>query len=155
MIKLMCWPVPTEKLIESRYHHVKLSTRMTTAQRCGMRRPSLEHGSMPAPRQSVERRSSGAPSDCAGSDLVSDLTGSIPVRSTCGVSTRIRDASAERVCSGGRSERGRATARSEEHTSELQSLAYLVCRLLLEKKKQKRKKITKLKKNIITKKNKK
>src|SRR2546425_5116956 len=36
---------------------------------------------------------------------------------------------------------GRATnpvdglARSEEHTSELQSLAYLVCRLLLEKKK--------------------
>src|SRR6266404_4256158 len=30
---------------------------------------------------------------------------------------------------------GDATARSEEHTSELQSLAYLVCRLLLEKKK--------------------
>src|SRR2546425_9756385 len=29
--------------------------------------------------------------------------------------------------------------RSEEHTSELQSLAYLVCRLLLEKKKKKRK----------------
>src|SRR2546425_8658834 len=30
-----------------------------------------------------------------------------------------------------------ALIRSEEHTSELQSLAYLVCRLLLEKKKQK------------------
>src|SRR2546425_8011036 len=29
-------------------------------------------------------------------------------------------------------------ARSEEHTSELQSLAYLVCRLLLEKKKKQR-----------------
>src|SRR3989441_4434489 len=29
----------------------------------------------------------------------------------------------------------RADERSEEHTSELQSLAYLVCRLLLEKKK--------------------
>src|SRR2546425_8646020 len=29
-----------------------------------------------------------------------------------------------------------ARRRSEEHTSELQSLAYLVCRLLLEKKKQ-------------------
>src|SRR2546425_10081544 len=29
-----------------------------------------------------------------------------------------------------------ARPRSEEHTSELQSLAYLVCRLLLEKKKQ-------------------
>src|SRR2546425_3150771 len=34
---------------------------------------------------------------------------------------------------GGRFEPG--VARSEEHTSELQSLAYLVCRLLLEKKK--------------------
>src|SRR5687767_15249182 len=31
----------------------------------------------------------------------------------------------------------RAITRSEEHTSELQSLAYLVCRLLLEKKKKK------------------
>src|SRR3989441_3484190 len=30
-----------------------------------------------------------------------------------------------------------STLRSEEHTSELQSLAYLVCRLLLEKKKPK------------------
>src|SRR2546425_7444163 len=30
---------------------------------------------------------------------------------------------------------GAGVARSEEHTSELQSLAYLVCRLLLEKKK--------------------
>src|SRR2546425_7526278 len=30
----------------------------------------------------------------------------------------------------------KAHPRSEEHTSELQSLAYLVCRLLLEKKKQ-------------------
>src|SRR2546423_8917418 len=29
----------------------------------------------------------------------------------------------------------RSSTRSEEHTSELQSLAYLVCRLLLEKKK--------------------
>src|SRR5438445_1062825 len=31
--------------------------------------------------------------------------------------------------------RGRRSARSEEHTSELQSRQYLVCRLLLEKKK--------------------
>src|SRR2546425_2026182 len=34
--------------------------------------------------------------------------------------------------------------RSEEHTSELQSLAYLVCRLLLEKKKKKIKKKTRM-----------
>src|SRR2546425_5764277 len=33
---------------------------------------------------------------------------------------------------------GSTPARSEEHTSELQSLAYLVCRLLLEKKKKKK-----------------
>src|SRR5205823_9375213 len=32
---------------------------------------------------------------------------------------------------------GASVVRSEEHTSELQSLAYLVCRLLLEKKKTK------------------
>src|SRR2546425_2122495 len=31
--------------------------------------------------------------------------------------------------------------RSEEHTSELQSLAYLVCRLLLEKKKRRRQRV--------------
>src|SRR2546425_6509508 len=42
-----------------------------------------------------------------------------------------------------RAPRGRASSapsawRSEEHTSELQSLAYLVCRLLLEKKKNKK-----------------
>src|SRR5262245_63839598 len=34
-------------------------------------------------------------------------------------------------------------SRSEEHTSELQSLRHLVCRLLLEKKKKKKKKRTK------------
>src|SRR5687767_2190224 len=42
----------------------------------------------------------------------------------------------------------RLLLRSEEHTSELQSLAYLVCRLLLEKKKKKNKNKTKINKNI-------
>src|SRR5258705_8739583 len=37
----------------------------------------------------------------------------------------------------GASSRQRTVARSEEHTSELQSLRHLVCRLLLEKKKKK------------------
>src|SRR2546425_9586069 len=37
--------------------------------------------------------------------------------------------------SGGQQLLGIVARRSEEHTSELQSLAYLVCRLLLEKKK--------------------
>src|SRR5687767_15497901 len=40
-----------------------------------------------------------------------------------------------RVARSGSPGRDRARLRSEEHTSELQSLAYLVCRLLLEKKK--------------------
>src|SRR4051794_41415249 len=38
---------------------------------------------------------------------------------------------------GGRAAGGRGSARSEEHTSELQSPVHLVCRLLLEKKKKK------------------
>src|SRR3712207_7638118 len=38
-------------------------------------------------------------------------------------------------CSRGESSRGTTAPRSEEHTSELQSRQYLVCRLLLEKKK--------------------
>src|SRR2546425_9348082 len=53
----------------------------------------------------------------------------------------VREHWAARGCRGRRfhprQRRGAAAApRSEEHTSELQSLAYLVCRLLLERKKQ-------------------
>src|SRR2546425_7163058 len=47
--------------------------------------------------------------------------------------------SASRWRSSSRSPLSKTTSlRSEEHTSELQSLAYLVCRLLLEKKKRQR-----------------
>src|SRR2546423_8738318 len=46
------------------------------------------------------------------------------------LSRRSRRSPGASACSG-----RRTRARSEEHTSELQSLAYLVCRLLLEKKK--------------------
>src|SRR5436853_3886317 len=41
----------------------------------------------------------------------------------------------DRGCAFGKSVRHDARRRSEEHTSELQSLRHLVCRLLLEKKK--------------------
>src|SRR5438045_5954707 len=41
-------------------------------------------------------------------------------------------------------------SRSEEHTSELQSLRHLVCRLLLEKKKKKKKNQIITKKRILT-----
>src|SRR2546425_5403057 len=45
-------------------------------------------------------------------------------------------AAARRDAARARRRPARREHRSEEHTSELQSLAYLVCRLLLEKKKQ-------------------
>src|SRR3989441_2586429 len=50
------------------------------------------------------------------------------------VASAMANAARNRVCDRVRCVLGDA-ARSEEHTSELQSLAYLVCRLLLEKKK--------------------
>src|SRR3712207_8633393 len=50
---------------------------------------------------------------------------------------RPRDGGAGRAgLLGGRRRPGQLRERSEEHTSELQSRQYLVCRLLLEKKKQ-------------------
>src|SRR3989441_2010812 len=48
---------------------------------------------------------------------------------------RLRVATDEKGIHRRRGRRGVVRDRSEEHTSELQSLAYLVCRLLLEKKK--------------------
>src|SRR5436189_4367209 len=47
----------------------------------------------------------------------------------------------------------RGRVRSEEHTSELQSPMYLVCRLLLEKKKKKKKKKKEIEKKEIKTKN--
>src|SRR2546425_2415456 len=58
----------------------------------------------------------------------SRLPADLPVRD------RVQHAAAAVGRRAGPARRG---ARSEEHTSELQSLAYLVCRLLLEKKKKK------------------
>src|SRR2546425_7412255 len=45
---------------------------------------------------------------------------------------------------------GHVSTRSEEHTSELQSLAYLVCRLLLEKKKKKQNSLGRSPTNHVT-----
>src|SRR5205823_8695802 len=57
-----------------------------------------------------------------------------------GIGFRKRDYRPTRVAGYAFSEsQFRTLKRSEEHTSELQSLAYLVCRLLLEKKKKKKK----------------
>src|SRR5687767_16027386 len=53
-----------------------------------------------------------------------------------------RAGAAQRVARHDAGADSRVGRRSEEHTSELQSLAYLVCRLLLEKKKKKQKHYT-------------
>src|SRR2546423_5298140 len=53
-----------------------------------------------------------------------------PAATTLGV----RPVGSADLCAGARRSAPALPARSEEHTSELQSLAYLVCRLLLEKK---------------------
>src|SRR5690606_39512266 len=49
----------------------------------------------------------------------------------------VREGRGRRVATGARARAGGRRARSEEHTSELQSRENLVCRLLLEKKKNK------------------
>src|SRR2546425_13330485 len=70
------------------------------------------------------------------------LHDALPIWAPSGLSlfrrNRIITEKARRPWARARNENGNARrTRSEEHTSELQSLAYLVCRLLLEKKKNK------------------
>src|SRR5215212_4225148 len=62
-----------------------------------------------------------------------------PRRRLCLRSVRRAVARRRQACKGARltAARARLNSRSEEHTSELQSLRHLVCRLLLEKKKKK------------------
>src|SRR2546422_8534618 len=62
--------------------------------------------------------------------------------------TAVRDVRDRRQ--GWRHDPGRPGMRSEEHTSELQSRLHLVCRLLLEKKKKKTKKINNINKDFKT-----
>src|SRR5687767_15559714 len=59
-------------------------------------------------------------------------------RSPAAARSSSRDIRCRRIAAGSEAGGGSTagTERSEEHTSELQSLAYLVCRLLLEKKKE-------------------
>src|SRR5687767_15707292 len=63
------------------------------------------------------------------SRIPSSRTVKVPTRPRAGIPTR------QRALPLATSSVSHSQTRSEEHTSELQSLAYLVCRLLLEKKK--------------------
>src|SRR3712207_8853813 len=69
-----------------------------------------------------------SPKTCGGSWSASRR------RPACATSSRVR-AWRRRRCTSTRRWPPPASSRSEEHTSELQSRQYLVCRLLLEKKK--------------------
>src|SRR2546425_6716863 len=64
-----------------------------------------------------------------------------PLRNHAGHPSRLRSSKA-RTSLACLQRLARTGCRSEEHTSELQSLAYLVCRLLLEKKKKKTDELT-------------
>src|SRR5205823_14634576 len=98
---------------------------------------------LPCPRSFPTRRSSDLPRHAPVRGGLRSLRAGRPPRPAGEVATGRRLP----ACGRGR-HRGRrphagrrrpvatSPARSEEHTSELQSLAYLVCRLLLEKKKQ-------------------
>src|SRR3712207_6952572 len=79
--------------------------------------------------RSLDTEATGVPLDLLPhADLVGLHAPALDDRGTVPGSDRAR-------CMTGRPGDGTAPARSEEHTSELQSRQYLVCRLLLEKKK--------------------
>src|SRR2546425_9696890 len=92
-------------------------------------RPNTHHEARLSAVASIGRRRKPMPATCASLCGVSALT-------TC---RRERSSHARPSRHVGESAGARPGAhyRAEEHTSELQSLAYLVCRLLLEKKKKK------------------
>src|SRR2546425_4699697 len=94
------------------------------------------------------RRQSFVSQSCRTSTRTGTFWASIRAFSSCGVISSTTKGPVQRGA--GRATRNSAShsltvcacsicgKRSEEHTSELQSLAYLVCRLLLEKKKKKK-----------------
>src|SRR2546425_9645981 len=99
-----------------------------------------------SPRKATASQPTSMPQDYSRTTTIPT---SLPVairekpRERCTTTTTVRTlrrktftrASTASTSSSTRWTRGTKTTRSEEHTSELQSLAYLVCRLLLEKKK--------------------
>src|SRR2546425_8045107 len=79
-----------------------------------------------------------SPSSCAvrtSSSRSERSVGSPPDNPSCSTPRPLASRNTRHHSSVESSRLKRGPARSEEHTSELQSLAYLVCRLLLEKKK--------------------
>src|SRR5207244_7765959 len=84
-----------------------------------------------SPSARTARPTSGAP-NCLASRAATGRSTDLPPVTCCSSPTRSWWGRTRRA----RRERERRSSRSEEHTSELQSPDHLVCRLLLEKKKQ-------------------
>src|SRR3989441_8718688 len=97
---------------------------------------SAPYSWMPMGRSASSKRMSwnrcSSPRATPTAEMNSDTTTSAPKRRHSN-----RNGDSDTPAMGARKS-GHSDPRSEEHTSELQSLAYLVCRLLLEKKKKKR-----------------
>src|SRR2546425_8081159 len=83
--------------------------------------------------RSDPRRRAGAGDGRGDLGRVAGGVGGVPAGLSAGLRITSRTAPARRVGAPGAAG-AELSERSEEHTSELQSLAYLVCRLLLEKK---------------------
>src|SRR2546425_3668743 len=111
---------------EGRKRHAPLRDRPRLARRrhlpCAGGAPARDSHARGPPRRRGARRAAPRASDG-------------PVRTAARVSGLYSSAPVSRARRGTRPATTREPSRSEEHTSELQSLAYLVCRLLLEKKK--------------------
>src|SRR5205823_12468464 len=108
--RIFATPVNTAALVFPRTAHIRALHSFPTRRSSDL---------LATTRPSSARRR--APVEPVASSAVSTIT-----RNSCCTSWVAESASPKRPI---------ASRRSEEHTSELQSLAYLVCRLLLEKKK--------------------
>src|ERR1035441_10742593 len=107
--------------------------------------PACGRISSHSPRERIDRthpRTSQAASAATAGDAALNFSSEPPVVSnsatsgSCGTRKTCRNAAPmEPACPASHWLSTRSALRSEEHTSELQSLRHLVCRLLLEKKK--------------------
>src|SRR5687767_15333733 len=102
----------------------------------GSRNASLSHPDIPYTRSGI-RRTGTISSALAVSALMEISSPPVSTTKYAGwVELSIPRTMGSRFTRIGSTKSASVCGRSEEHTSELQSLAYLVCRLLLEKKKE-------------------
>src|SRR3989441_7873598 len=99
--------------------------------------PGASPGMMGAPARDGEVKAVSVVPAPGNVEVVIDLQGAVDVQdfTLASPARLVIDLTGARLTAPATLYDGQNRGRSEEHTSELQSLAYLVCRLLLEKKK--------------------